>query len=728
VRVEAYSGAQQAPHSGDPDLNPLTDAALYQNFHQSWLAFNERVQEEAEDTRHPLLERAKFLAIVTTNLDEFYMLRVAALHHARDSGAGPLGDDGMTPTEALQAVNRRSQDLVERQLRCFLDDVVPALAHEHIHLLDYAQLDDLQRAALTVRFKRDIAPVLTPLAIDEGHPFPFISNQSLNLLVVLGDGNRVARLRIPPNLPRLVQVPAGVAQATSGEERHPPVCFAWLEQVVAANIHVLFTGHEVVATYPFRVLRNGDLDVSDDAELNMLQDVEAMLRARPFGFVTCLTVDRSMPADRREWLVERLKTSADSTLLLDGPLGLSGLMSLLSLDRPDLKDAPLVPRVPSELADSADTFAVLRERDVLLHHPYDSFEPVLGLISAAARDPDALAIKQTLYRVGSNAPVVAALQDARAANTEVAVLVELKARFDEESNVGWAQALEASGVHVAYGLPRLKVHSKVAMVVRRESDGLRRYLHLGTGNYNASTARVYTDLGLLTSNSDLGEEVAELFNSLTGYSDKRDYETLLVSPTVLRERMTSMIERETEHARRGLGGRLIFKLNQLTDGRMIRALYRASRAGVEIDLIVRGACCLRPDIPDVSETIRVTSIVGRFLEHSRIYYFRNDGAEVIYLGSADLMPRNLDRRVEVVFPLLDPGLRNQVRDGILAVELADTARARRLRPDGIYERIKVAPGVEPFDAQAWFLAHALDEPFEMKTIIPRTEGDVTCSE
>ena len=700
-------------HEETPQL--LTDPALYTNFQLSWLTFNERVLEEAEDTSQPLLERAKFLAIVTSNNDEFFMVRVAGLRQASESGSGPLEDDGLTPTEVLEDINARSQALAERQLRCFEEQVLPALAREYIHLLDYAQLDEQQRASMTATFKRDIAPVLTPLAIDTGHPFPFISNLSLNLLIVLGDGDgpreRVARLRVPPTLPRLVPVEPGPAQRTPAGDRHRPACFVWLEQVIAANIGTLFAGIPILATYPFRVLRNGDLEIQADEGVDLLENVKAMLRARPFGFVTCLAVDESMPADPAGVVARQPGGRLRSDARLNGPLGLSALMGLLALDRPDLKDPPLVPRLPRGFEGPAETFESLRQRDVLLHHPYDSFEPVVGLISAGAQDPDALGIKQTLYRVGSHSPVVEALGAAREANTEVAVLVELKARFDEESNVGWAQALEAKGVHVVYGLPGLKVHSKVAMVVRREGDGLRRYLHLGTGNYNASTARMYTDVGLLTCRVDLGEETAELFNSLTRLLRQDGLpDAVGLTAVTLRKRMMRMIEREAEHARRGEPARLIFKMNQLTDGPIIRALYRASQAGVQIDLLVRGVCCLRPGVPGVSESISVTSIVGRFLEHSRIYYFRNAGDEEVYLGSADLMGRNLDHRVEVVFPLEDGPLRQQVRDGILRVQLADTVKARRLRPDGTYERVRPARlGEEPLDSQAWFLAHTLDE-------------------
>jgi polyphosphate kinase len=690
----------------------LTDPSLYINSQLSWLDFNERVLEEAEDPSQPLLERAKFLAIVATNSDEFFMTRVAGLRHALATGADSRGDDGLTASEVLAEISRRAQILAERQLRCLRDQILPALAREGIHLLDHDQLTPGQQAALAVYFRREIYPVLTPLAVeDPGHPFPFISNQSLSVLVVLEDetGERLARVKVPGTLPRLLPVDPAPAQAGSSDGRHQPRCFVWLEQVVMANIHLLFPGMRITATYPFRVVRNADLEIEEDEAADLLADVEEMLRQRPFGFVACLTVDRSLPADRRVWLADRLEVGAEATLVLDGPLGLADMLRLLELDRPDLKDPPLVPRLPAALADGGKLFTVMRQQDVLLHHPYDSFQPVIDLITAAARDPDVLAIKQTLYRVGRNSPIVAALQEARDDDTQVAVLVELKARFDEENNIGWAQALEARGVHVAYGLPGLKTHSKVALLVRRDPDGLRRYLHLGTGNYNASTARVYTDLGLLTCRPELGAEASEVFNFLTGYSRKRDYKTLLVSPVTARERIAGLIEREIEHARGGEAAHLIFKMNQLTDGPMIRCLYRASQAGVRVDLLVRGVCCLRPGVPGVSERIRVISIVGRFLEHSRAFYFRNGGDVEVYLGSADLMPRNLDQRVEVVFPLDDPALLAQVRDGILGVQLRDTVKARELRADGSYARLRPAPGEEPFDSQAWFVAHRLDE-------------------
>jgi polyphosphate kinase len=698
--TEATAVARQEPVA-------LTDPSLYINQELSWLAFNERVLEEAEDPSHPLLERIKFLAIVSTNTDEFFMIRVAGLKQALAMGIGPRGDDGLAPSAALAAINRRVHELSQRQRRCLYDELLPALARQGIHVLDYDQLDADQRAALADFYEREIFPVLTPLAVDSGHPFPHISNLSLSLLVVIHEagGTRLARVKVPGVLPRLVPVEPGPAQAGAVEGGHRPACFVWLEQVVAANIQSLFPGKEIVATYPFRVTRNADMEIQEDEAADLLASVEASLRQRPFGFVSRLTVTSAMPDDCRVWLAEQLEVNPDDIYVLDGPLGLGALMELHKVDRPDLKDPPFTPRVPPALSDGEDLFSVLRRQDVLLHHPYDSFTPVIDLIKTASTDPHVLAIKQTLYRVGQNSPIVEALQEARDDDTQVAVLVELKARFDEENNIGWARALESHGVHVAYGLPGLKTHCKLALIVRRDRDGVRRYVHLGTGNYNAATARVYTDLGLLTSRPEIGADASEVFNYLTGYSEKRDYRRLLVAPVTLRERLAALIEREAAHARNGKPARLIFKMNQLVDGPMIQQLYRAAQAGVRIDLLVRGICCLRPGVPGVSETIRVISIVGRFLEHSRIFYFYNGGDEEVYLGSADLMPRNLDRRVEVVFPIQDPALRAQVRDGILEVQLRDTVKARELQPDGRYVRVRPAPGEAPLDSQAWFLAH-----------------------
>ena len=695
------------PLTDRPAPRSLTDPGLYFNLELSWLAFNERVLEEAEDPANPLLERVKFLAIFSSNTDEFFMTRLSGLKEALRAGSGGVGDDGMTPRETLAAVNGRVHDLSDRQRRCLAADLLPGLARQGIHLLDYADLTDEQRATLAEYYTRQVFPVLTPQAIDAGHPFPHISNLSLSLLVVIHDrsGERVARVKVPGVLPRLVPVPPGPAQSGSPDGAHAPLCFVWLEQVVAANIASLFPGKAIVATYPFRVTRNADLEIQEDEAADLLITVQEGLRQRPFGFVARLSVDASMPAALRAWLAEQLDIAADDVYCINGPLGLSALMELHPVDRPDLKDPPFVPRLPPAMAEGEDIFQVLRRQDVLLHHPYDSFAPVINFVKSASPDDHVLAIKQTLYRVGTNSPIVEALQAARDDDTQVAVIVELKARFDEENNIGWARALESSGVHVTYGMPGLKTHCKMALVVRRERDGVRRYTHLGTGNYNAATARVYTDMCLLTSRDDLGADASELFNYLTGYSEQREYRKLLVAPVNMRPRMLALIEREIEHARAGEPGHLIFKMNQFTDGPCIRALYRASQAGVRVDLIVRGICSLRPQVPGISDNIHVISIVGRFLEHSRVYYFRNGGADEVYLGSADLMPRNLDRRVEVLFPVEDPALRVHVRDEMLGVQVRDTAKARALQPDGRYVRVRPAAGEEPLDSQAWLLAN-----------------------
>jgi polyphosphate kinase len=686
----------------------LTDPSLYLNRELSWLGFNERVLEEAEDPTNPLLERVKFLAIVSANQDEFFMIRVSGLKQALALGRGALGEDGATPAETLAAINLRVHAASGRQRLVLYNELLPDLARAGVHLLDYSALDAHQQAVAADYFQRAVFPVLTPLAVDASHPFPHISNLSLSLLVVVRDrgSQRLARVKVPGVVPRLVPVPPGPAQNGSPDGIHQPVCFVWLEQVVAANLASLFPGKEIVAAYAFRVTRDADMEIQEDEASDLLTTVEESLQRRPFGSVVRLSVNPVMPAPVRGWLAERLGVADEDVYVLEGPLGLSALMALLKIDRPDLKDPPLQPVIPPVLAGGEEIFSVIQRQDILLHHPYDSFAPVVDLIQAASTDPHVLAIKQTLYRVGPNSPVVAALQGARDDDTQVAVLVELKARFDEENNIGWARALESSGVHVVYGLAGLKTHCKVALVVRQERDGVRRYLHLGTGNYNPITARIYTDMGLLTSDPDLGADASELFNFLTGYSEQREYRKLLVAPVNLRRGLAALIEREIEHARQGRPARIAAKMNQLVDGEMIQLFYRASQAGVRVDLIVRGICCLRPGVPGVSDRIRVVSIVGRFLEHSRVYAFHNNGDDAVYLGSADLMPRNLDRRVEVLFPVEDPHLRAQVLDVILATQLRDTAKARDLRPDGRYMRVRPRPGEAPFDSQRWFLAHA----------------------
>jgi polyphosphate kinase len=684
----------------------LNDPALYLNRELSWLAFNERVLGEARDPAQPLLERVKFVAIAHSNLDEYYMVRVSGLQQQVAAAMTDVSPDGMTSAEQLTVLRARVGPMLTGAADLFQRDLLPALHRAGIEICEYAQLSRTQQKALKVYFERDVFPVLTPLALGPGHPFPHISNLSLNLAVVVRDpdlGERFARMKIPGVLPRFVVCPA---ESGSGAKQ----CLVWLEQVIAANLESLFPGLQVTESYPFRVTRDADLEIQEDEASDLLQTVEQGLRRRQFGDVARLEVTTAMPPRLRELLIENLLVDPADVYALPGPLGLSDLMQVWKLDRPDLKDPPLIPAVPASLSDPAQSILdVIGEQDVLLHHPYDSFGPILDFIKTSVSDPGVLAIKQTLYRVGSNSPIVKSLAAARDDDTQVAVLVELKARFDEENNIEWAKALEESGVHVVYGLIGLKTHCKVALVVRKERDGaLRRYVHLGTGNYNPITARIYTDISLFTARPDIAADVSELFNHLTGYSRQRRYRKLLVAPVNMRERLMQMIAREAEWARRGKPARLILKTNTLSDIPIIRALYAAAQAGVKIDLIVRGACCLRPGVPGVSENIRVVSIVGRFLEHSRIYYFHNGGRYQIYCGSADLMRRNLDRRVEVLFPVEDAALRKHIRDEMLEIYLQDTVSAHALQSDGSYLRLSPAAGEASFSAQDWFLAcHSL---------------------
>ena len=671
----------------------------------SWLAFNFRVLEEALDQRTPLLERVKFIAIFNTNLDEFFMIRVAGIKQQVAEGVVEPSPDGRTPTEQLAAIRR--EVLRQRTLmhRCWLDDIMPGLREQGVHVLEYEELDDEQRSACRDYFVREVFPVLTPLAFDPSHPFPHISNLSINLAVVVNDpeeGELFARVKVPAVLPRLVPITGGLCD---GPETVPPErrhCFAWLDQVIADNIEALFPGVEVVETYAFRVTRNADMEIAEEEAADLLRTIEESVRQRRFGAVVRLSFQKLLPQRIRDLLLFNLKLTPEDLYETEGPLGLSDMFTLTRLDRPDLKDPPFYPRTPTALRSrTGSVFAAIRQHDILLHHPFDSFQPVVDLIQAAAEDPHVLAIKQTLYRVGSNSPIVKALMNAREQDKQVTVLVELKARFDEENNITWARALERVGVHVVYGLVGLKTHAKLALIVRREHDGLRRYVHLGTGNYNATTARIYTDIGLLTCRPDLGADVSELFNFLTGYSRQSHYRKLLVAPVELRPGLVRLIEREVMNAINGKSAHIILKMNALVDPRMIDTLYTASIAGVKIDLIVRGMCALRPGVAGMSENITVRSVVGRFLEHSRIFYFHNAGEPQVYMGSADLMQRNLDRRVEALFPIEDPGLANYVRHGLLDVYLQDNVRTRELQADGSYTHITQDDNA-PVDSQEVF--------------------------
>jgi polyphosphate kinase len=686
----------------------LKHPGLYLNRELSWLHFNWRVLEEALNPETPLLERVKFLAIFANNLDEFFMIRVSGLRRQLAAGAVELPPDGMSVTDQMAAIRQTLLAHLRKQSECWLKDVAPKLREAGIHILAHRELNAKQQAAVRDYFEREVFPVLTPLAFDPSHPFPHISNLSLNLAVVINDplhGERFARLKVPDSFPRLLAVPGEHAPRAYKRLglKQPPSTFVWLEEAVAANLDLLFPGMDVLAAYPFRVTRDADLEIEEDEAADLLETVAESVEARHFGSGVRLEVDRGMPARIRDLLVRNMGFAPYQVFAVHAPIGMSALMELTKLERPDLKDAPFQPASPVPLLGDEGVFALIRQRDLLLYHPYDSFTPVVDFVREATRDPQVLAIKQTLYRMGPNSPIVDALMEAREQGKQVAVLVELKARFDEENNIAWARALEQAGVHVVYGLIGLKTHAKLCLVVRREEGGIRRYVHLSTGNYNVATSRIYTDLGLFTCDEDLGADASDLFNALTGYSRKEGYRKLLVAPRLLRRDLLARIDREIARHHAHGDGYIAFKMNALVDEACIRALYRASQAGVKVDLQIRSVCCLRPGVPGVSDNITVTSLVGRFLEHTRIYYFRNGGDEEVFLGSADLMPRNLDRRVEILFPVEDPRLRQQVVRDILQVHLRDTAQTRVLTPDGTYRRPRLPRDTTPFSSQLHML-------------------------
>jgi polyphosphate kinase len=675
----------ESPES-PPEPQSSASSSHYLNRELSWLDFNARVLALAEDRAMPVLERAKFLAIFGENLDEFFQVRVAALKDQVAAGLATTSPDGMTPLDQLREIRCRVTELVARQATCFSDQVVPDLAEVGIVLSDWEKLDDDDREYLVKVFEDRIFPVLTPLAVDPGHPFPYISNLSLNLAVSVLDASsgerRFARVKVPPLLPRFVVMPDG--------ER-----FVALEQVIAAHLGSLFPGMEIESHHAFRVTRNADLTLEEEEADDLLAAIEFELRRRRFGRAVRLEVDSRMSHEMRQLLVRELELGPDDVYEVEGPLQLSGLWAVHELERSELKDDLWVgvtqPRLVDADGDPVDLFAVLRDQEVLVHHPYDSFATsVEAFIEQAASDPQVLAIKQTLYRTSGDSPIVKALIQAAEAGKQVAALVELKARFDEQANIAWAKALEDAGVHVVYGLVGLKTHSKTALVVRDEGHEMRRYCHVGTGNYNPKTARLYEDIGLLTSDPDLGADLTELFNYLTGYSRQSKFRKLLVAPVSLRSGVLAMICDQAE-APDGQG-RIVMKMNSLVDAAMIDALYEASQAGVNIDLIVRGICCLRPQVPGLSENIRVRSIVGRYLEHSRIYAFGLREGRKYYFGSADLMPRNLDRRVEALAPVENPELQARLQE-ILDVNLADDTLAWRLGPDGAWEKVPTSEGV-----------------------------------
>ena len=690
----------------DDDRIDLENSTLYINREISWIRFNRHVLNEARDESHPLLERVKFLAIFANNLDEYFMVRVSGLQRQLTKGVLKYPPDGMTPSQQLEAIRQMLLPDLSILYDTWHKDILPKLAAEGIFIHMYADLTDLQKELMHKYFIDEIFPVLTPLVFDSTHPFPFISNRSLNLAIIVRNQNNkdfFARIKVPTNLfSRLITIPP----KSSGESGNDAVVhFIYLEDLISANLDKLFPGMEVVASSPFRITRDADIDIEVDDASDLLTTVEEVMEQRARGKPVRIELECSMHDGICQMLEKKLGVTPNMLYRIGHPIGMADLMQLLSLDRPDLKDIPFQPSLPSELAEGTDIFSAIRHHDILLYHPYDSFSPVVNFLRQAAYDPDVLAIKITLYRVGSKSPIVNALLEARENGKDVAALIELKARFDEENNIGWARALENEGVHVVYGVVGLKVHAKLCMVVRREKGGIRRYLHLGTGNYNATTSRIYTDFGLLTCDKEKGEDVANIFNLLTGYARITNYQKLLVAPVTLRNGIIDRIDREiTHHQERG-DGHIIFKMNALIDPLCITALYRASQAGVKVDLQVRGICCLRPGITDVSENITVTSIVGRFLEHARIYYFHNGGNEEVLLGSADLMPRNLDRRVEILFPIENLQNRKAIISTILPVQLRDTIKCRLLKSDGSYEHRTPSEDMPALNVQSWLVDH-----------------------
>jgi polyphosphate kinase len=713
-KIPAKPARPAVPHqTAAPAPVDLKDPALYVNRELSLLAFQRRVLEEAEDETNPLLERVKFLSILGSNLDEFFMVRVAGLAAQMEAGSLEAGPDGMSPRAQLVAIRREVKRLLAEAHRT-LEHLLAALAEQGIFVHDYAELTEAHRQQAARYFDETVFPVLTPLAFDPGRPFPHISNLSLNLAVSIRDraGNEhFARVKVPDSLPQLVPV-SGSAKAATKRGKPKRIDLVWLEQVIAAQLGALFPGMEVLEAHPFHITRDADMAIKELEAEDLLETVEEGLRQRRFQSVVRLLVTAEMPAPMLKILINNLEIGPGEVYRSVRPLSLRRLMSLHSLDRPELRDAPFLPAIPeglAEISEEDDVFGMIRNRDILLHHPFDSFQPVIEFLRKAARDPDVLAIKTCLYRVGRNAPVVEALLEAVEEDKQVAALVELKARFDEESNIEWARALERTGAHVVYGLIGLKIHCKVALVVRREQHRIARYVHLSTGNYNAVTAHLYTDIGLFTCDDQVAEDVSNLFNYLTGYSHKSDYQKLLVAPVNLRSKLDALIEREIKHAKAGAKAQLIFKMNSLVDQKIIRALYKASQAGVRIQLLVRGICCLRPGVPGVSDRIEVTSIVGRFLEHSRIYYFRNGGEEEVYIGSADLMPRNIDHRVEVLVPIREPAMIRHLRDNVLEVYLSDNVKARQMNTTGVYTRRK-AGAKSKMNSQEWFIRQRRQPP------------------
>lgn len=681
----------------------------FSNRELSWIAFNERILGEAKDKTLPLFERIKFLSITASNLDEFFMVRVASLKDMVAAGYTKADIAGMTPKEQLKKVNKATHDLIAAQYSTYNRSLLPLLKNNGLVVVEHHEKLTKEQADYADRyFEENVYPVLTPMAVDSSRPFPLIRNKSLNIGALLrkkGEKSEVefATVQVPSVLNRIVELPSS----------NGPRCIIYLEEVIERNIRKLFLNYDVLCAHPFRIMRNADLSIDEDEAEDLLKEIERQVKQRQWGEVIRLEVEEGIHKELLTLLVSELSVEKEDVFEIRGPLDLTVLMKVYGLDGFEtLKNEVYQPVAVQEFEDSEGVFEAIRKQDILLHHPYQSFDPVVDFIRQAARDKDVLAIKQTLYRVSGNSPIIAALAQAAENGKQVSVLVELKARFDEENNIVWARKLEKAGCHVIYGLVGLKTHSKITLVVRRESEGIRRYVHLGTGNYNDATAKLYTDLGLLTCNESIGEDATAVFNMLSGYSEPLNWNCLTLAPLWMKERFLYLIEREKKHAKAGEPAHIIAKMNSLCDRDVIVALYQAAAAGVKIDLIVRGICCLKVGIPGISENITVRSIVGNFLEHSRIYYFENGGEEEYYLSSADWMPRNLERRVEILFPILDETLQEKVYN-ILDMQLRDTMKAQMLQPDGTYDKIDKR-GKVAFHSQNYFCEEARKQDLDRK--------------
>lgn len=677
----------------------------------SWVEFNRRVLEEALDPSLPLLEKVKFISIFHTNLDEFYMIRVSGLKEQIAANVLEPSIDGLTPREQLRKIEKAIKPMLEQVFDLWFNEVVPGLKKNHINIIEYSDLSKDEQIKLTEYFKKEIYPVLTPLAFDPGRPFPYISNLSLSLAILVrkpNGENHFARVKVPGILPRLLRIDSII---NPNKKNHSNGTFnsrfVWVGDLIKDNLNLLFPGMEIIEAHRFRITRDTDIELQEDEADDLLNVIEENIRLRRFGKVVRLEVAHKMPDFMLETLMENLQITKEDVHIVEGPLGLSDVILLYELPLHELKFKPYYPVIPKTFDDEEGIFTIIKQRDLLLHHPYHSFTPVIDFIKEASVDPDVLAIKQTLYRVGPDSPIIKYLIEAAERGKQVAVLVELKARFDEENNIFWARELEKVGVHVVYGLVGLKTHAKMTLVVRKEADGVKRYVHLSTGNYNSVTAKIYTDLGFFTDDDDICTDVADIFNFLTGYSKQSEFKKLIVAPINMRDKFLDLINREIENVKEGGQGKLIFKLNAVVDPVLISAMYEASNAGVKITLLDRGICCLVPGVKDLSENIEVISIVGRYLEHSRVFYFYNNGKEEIYLSSADFMQRNLDRRVEIAFPIEDEKLKDEIIRTLIKAALKDNIKARVLHSDMKYYLRDCDGKAKKIDSQEWLMNHSI---------------------